>query len=883
MNRLFKFLLVAAAFLLIASPPNDAFAKKKKEDDKSKDNGKSFESLIKDFEKIEGMFTFYIKEDEGKVFMEIKPDQLGKLYACNITRSAGDGAYYDNGADLGEFPFEFKRVGKKVQMLVKNLRYRADSSSALSRAIERGVSNSIFGVAKIEGEPHKETKAILVDPSEFFVQDIGNTGYYLGKQRKLEFSFDKENSYLGAIKSFPLNSEIDAIYHFTTKKPNDSETIPRPYSMLHTYHFSIFELRDTGFKPRIADERVGYFQTLYQDYTDLSRETPYIRYINRWHLEKAFPDSAVSPPKEPIVYWIENTVPVEYRDYVRDGVLLWNKAFGKIGIRDAIVVKQMPDTATWDPADARYSTIRWIVRPGGTYAVGPSHTNPFTGQIYDADIRICADFIRWMYIYSDYYVDPLAAEDDNYEFNDGFGNNYRFQDNFAEELAKDAAFAHSIILARSDFDNASEVTKEFVRSYIIDLVTHEVGHTIGLRHNFKASIIHKNEQRHDTTITKSLGITASVMDYNPANIAPPGVEQGEFWHSTLGTYDYWAIEYGYKPIANAETPEDELPELKDIASLSADPLLPYGTDEDVFGNSMQGIDPFCNQRDLGDDPIAFYKDEIALSKELWSKIEEKFEKPGNRYQMIMAAFDRGWRSYYYASRVVTKFIGGIYRNNYHVGDSPDKLPFEPVAAAQQEEAMQFLREYIFAPEAFHFPASLLNKLQPERLEDFGYSAGKMKRIDYPLHDKVFSYQKEPIDRLFDPITLQRIQDIELRYNPGQDVYTMAEVFTDLRRAIWNEIVTKTNINSFRRRLQRYHLDKDIDMVLEANPDIPEDARTLARNDLKVLQGAIPGALANPNIDLITRAHLEESKARIDAALEAGIERSPTEPKKADNG
>jgi len=878
MRRLFKLSLILLVALIAIMPTSNLEAKKK-DKDKDKENGKAYETIIKDFQKIEGLFTFYVKSDEGKVFLSIKPDQLGQLYICNVTRSAGDGTYYDNGADQGEFPFEFKKIGEKVQMIVKNVRFRADSTSALARAIDRGVSNSIFGVAKIEGEPDKKTKAILVDPSMFFIQDINNTSYYLGKHRKLEYSFDKDNSYFGVIKSFPLNSEIDAHYHFKTKKPNKAQSFPSSYSMMHTYHFSLSALPETGFMPRLADDRVGYFQTLYQDYTDLEKETPYVRYINRWHLEKLYPDSAISPPKEPIVYWLENTIPEEYRPYVREGVLLWNKAFEKVGFRDAIVVKQMSDTASWDPADARYSTIRWVVFPGRSYAVGPSHTNPFTGQIYDADVRVCVDFIRWMFIYSDYYIDPLTDGTGEMDIpGDGIFNK-RYRCNYAEELAKDAGFAMTLLSARNDFDGTSEVTKEFVRSYIVDLVVHEVGHTLGLRHNFKASIIHTNEQRHDRARTSTMGITGSVMDYNPVNMAPEGVEQGEYFHTIPGTYDFWAIEYGYKPI-DAETPEDELPELEKIASRCADPLLTYGTDEDVFGNSMRGIDPLCNQRDLSDDPIAFYKDEIGLSKELWSKIEEKFEKPGNRYQKMLAAFSRGWRSYYYASRIAPKFIGGIYRNNYHVGDSENTLPFEPVSAAKQKEAMQFIKDYILAPDAFEFPASLLNKLQLERLEDFAWSAGDVKRVDYPIHDRIFSYQREPINRLFDPIALQRLQDIELRYEIGQEKYTMADMFTDLRRAVWTpEIISGKNINSFRRRLQSHHLEKVIGLAIQKQSGIPEDARMLARNDLKVLQRAIGKALNAPNLDIYTRAHLDESKARIDAALKAGIERSLLLPKK----
>lgn len=863
--------LAIIAVLLLTAAIARPDSKKKSDKEPEKDKGKPFETVIKDYQKIEGFFTFYIKPDEGKVYMEIKPDQFGVEYLCNMTRSAGDGTYYDNGADRGDFPFFFKRVGTKIYMMEKNLRYRADPASPLSRAIDRGVSNSIFGVAKIESLPQEETKALLIDPTGFFIQDISNTGYFLGKQRKLEYSFDKDNSYFGEIRSFPFNSEIDAIYHFKTSKPNEAETFPSPYSMLHTYHFSLSTLPKTDYRPRLADDRVGYFQTLYQDYSQLDTETPYVRYISRWYLEKAYPDSELSPPKEPIVFWLENTIPDEYRPYVRQGVLLWNKAFEKVGFKDAIVVKQMPDTASWDPADVRYNTVRWIVYPGQTYAVGPSRVNPYTGQIYDADVRVCVDFIRWMYIYSEYYVDPLAETNGNSsQWHDGF-TDQRYFCNYGQESAKDAAFAMCLLDARSDFDNQTEVTKEFVRSYIVDLVCHEVGHTLGLRHNFKASIIHTDQERNDRAITERDGITASVMDYNPANIAPPGVKQGEFWHSTPGTYDFWAIEYGYKPIA-ATSIEGERPELEKIAGRCGDPMLPYGTDEDVFGNSMIGIDPMCSQRDLSDDPIAFYRDELSLAKELWSKIEVKFEVPGNRYQKLMAAFDRGWRPYYYASTLMPKFIGGIYHNNYHVGDAPGTLPFEPVPAAKQKEAMEFLKKNIFAADAFDFPASLLNKLQLERLEDFNYSAGKVKRVDYPIHDRVFAYQKNAVDRIFDPIALQRMQDIELRFKPTDPKYTMADVFTDLRRAIWTEIVTGGNINGFRRRLQRYHLDKDISMAVEDKEGIPEDARTLARNDLKVLQGAIPKALSAPSLDLITRSHLEESKARIDAALDANLQR-----------
>ena len=187
MQKYLKLTFILLAVLIVITPFGNLEAKKKKDKEaETAKKDKPFATVIKDFEKIEGLFTFYVKPDESKVYIAVKPDQFGELYLCNITRSAGDGTYYDNGADRGEFPFEFKQIGKKIQMINKNLRFRADTSSTLLKAIERGVSNSIFGVAKIESEPDSTTQAVLIDPSAFFIQDISNTSYFLGKKRKLE-------------------------------------------------------------------------------------------------------------------------------------------------------------------------------------------------------------------------------------------------------------------------------------------------------------------------------------------------------------------------------------------------------------------------------------------------------------------------------------------------------------------------------------------------------------------------------------------------------------------------------------------------------------------------------------------------------------------------
>lgn len=873
-------LVLAFAILSLAASAQEKSEEKVKQDtnnveakeqvDKSIEKEKLFKELVEDFEVIEGLFTFYKKEDEGKVFMEIKPDQFDKIFLCSITREAGDGYYFDCAAMMGEFPFIFKRVGKKVLFIHKNVRFRADKDAAIHRAIARGLPNSIMGSAKIESQPHPERGSILVDPSGFFIQDIGLVSYIFSEHiKKVKYDFDKENSYFSLLKSFPENTEIEVALHFKSSNPKPVPTIPDARSFQHVYHYSLSTLPETNYRPRIADDRVGHFLTMYQDYTSVLSDSPYNRYINRWHLEKAEPKFKLSPPKQPIVFWLENTIPVEYREAVKEGILLWNKAFERIGFKDAIVVKQQPDDADWDPADVRYNTVRWIVQPGAAYAVGPSRTNPFTGQIYDADVRVSADYVRYIFREHEEFANPMGIGDSITASLGILGDLSRGSCDYWIGAAEQAAFCWNLLSARGLTGKEVDAEK-YIHDALVDLIVHEVGHTLGLRHNFKASTIHPVDRLQDKKMTAEYGLTGSVMDYNPVNIAPEGKKQGQYFHTTLGSYDYWAIEYAYKPI-DADSPESEIAVLEKIVSRVADPKLPYGTDEDAFGGA-RGIDPTCNRWDLGADPIAFYSDRIALAHELWGKMEKHFEKKGNRYQKLRLVFGQGIIEYRIAVMNVTKFIGGIYHYRDHIGDPNGRIPFEPVPAAKQREALEFLKKNVFDPETFNFSSDLLNKLAPERFEDFSESIWELKRIDYPIHDVILSIQTRPLDHLYDPILLSRMLDLELRYNKVEEPFTMLDMFEGVREAIWSEVSGPSNINSFRRALQRAHLGKLIELVAEPAKGVPEDARTLARADLIKLKSVIDRALSSEGLDAYTKAHLDETRAQIEAALKAGIER-----------
>jgi hypothetical protein len=376
---------------------------------------------------------------------------------------------------------------------------------------------------------------------------------------------------------------------------------------------------------------------------------------------------------------------------------------------------------------------------------------------------------------------------------------------------------------------------------------------------------------HDDELTTEKGLTGSIMDYVPVNIAQKGEEQGQYWQTTLGPYDYWAIEYAHKPI-DAETTEDEVPELEKIASKVADPDLAYGTDEDAFP-CPQGIDPSCNRYDLGEDMLAYHRMQVELAKELWGRMESHFEKPGTRYRKIRRVFENGLYQYQMAVSNTPKYIGGIYHYRDHVGDPDGRLPFEPVPAAKQREVIDFIAAEFLSPDAFKLPADLLNKLAPDRFEDFHDSNWNMRRIDYPLHETVGSMQNRLVNSLYQPLMLARMLDIELRYGEDDDRFTIAELFEKLRNSIWSELQEPENINSFRRELQRKHLSKLIDLAIRPSQEAPQDASSLARMDLINIKNAIEDALPKNNLNTYTRAHLDETIARIQLALNPVVQRN----------
>ena len=875
MKRIIHFIIICFSLnCLMADPykplPIDFLDKTKIKKEKKKevkptskkDKRKAYEDLVKDMESIEGFFDFYV--DKDKVYMSISPEQLNVEFLMGFTRQAGDGYQFDGASMMGEGVYFFKRVGDMIQLVEKNTKFRADKSRAIHKSIESHIPNSIIASSKISGKPSEETQAILIDANKLFMYDFAN----VSRRTNNKYTFDKENSYYNYIKSFPLNTEIDIYLHYKSKNPQDRFTLASTKSMMHRYHISISAIESSYYTSRLEDDRVGYFTTMYQDYSKTLKEDPYVRYINRWDLRKQNPHEKLSKPVEPIVYWLENTIPKEFRPAVTKGILGWNKAFEKLGFVDAIVVKQMPDDATWDPADVRYNTIRWMVQPESAYAVGPSRANPYTGELYDADIRISNDYVR--FYFDDYvnFIDPLLSEksieDIWQEGHDHHDHDKSMTCNYGEYLKHKMSFTWNYLVSNNMIGDSNEEMMRFVEDGIVDLLLHEVGHTLGLRHNFKASSVFSVEELSNPSFTDMYGVTGSVMDYNATNLLDGG---HNYFQTKPGPYDYWAIEYGYavQPEGSNVTNDEWL---ESIASKSTEPWLAYATDEDTYST---GIDPLTNRRDMTSDPIRFYEHQIKIANDYWANISTNFEKDGERYPKLRSVFYQGLYEYNGASRNLPKFIGGIHHSRHHIGQNKDVLPMTVVDADVQRKALNFLIENILDSDAFYFSPTFLNKLAPERYDDFTDQLWRMKRLDFPIHNIIRNLQRSTLIRVHSPKIIHRVHDNVLKVNKKDDKFTLFEMFNTISDELWLELNRVEEINSFRRETQSFYIDLLSSIYFDENNLFPKDAKSISYSMLRKIRSNISEALPYYVFeDETTSAHLRLMINKIDSIIDAQV-------------
>jgi len=402
---------------------------------------------------------------------------------------------------------------------------------------------------------------------------------------------------------------------------------------------------------------------------------------------------------------------------------------------------------------------------------------------------------------------------------------------------------------------------EYVNEAVKWVTMHEVGHTLGLRHNFRASVDTPNERLADRDWTRERGLVGSVMDYATPNIAGPGQPAGDFYIRGMGSYDRWAIAYGYTPDADRAAA---------LARQAAQPGHAYGTDEDNRGPGA--LDPTVNIYDLGQDPLSWGKERARTIRGTWSDVPTFALEDDASYAGATAVFSSLLFQYARALGTGVKYIGGQYLYRDHVGDPDGRRPFVNVPRERQVEALSFLVESGFSEDAFALPPEVLQQFGANRWSHWGSQLTIDGRIDYPYHTEVLDLQRTLLAQITDPMVFARIRDAEMKFGTSE-VLTIPELLESLTDAIWSELRAKESVPAMRRDLQRAHLERMIELVTDAPDGTPADARSVARMTLESLRNALDAALSTTALDAYTRAHLNESRVRVDRALSAGIELS----------
>jgi hypothetical protein len=861
-----------------------------------------FDSVVKGAKEYEGLFKLYHRDDQ--LFAEIKQHQLDQPFLCpiSIARGLAQGGHMLNFDE--QWVLVFHRVGDRLFLIRRNVHFKAQPGSAVARAVETTYADSVLMALPLRAV-NPARQSILINLNDIFMTDFA---------RLRRGHFDAGRSTWARIKAFSRNIELQVAATYAGGGGDDSVIDNRGTTVV--IHYGLCQLPDSGYTPRLADDRVGHFLSVVKDYTNDTRDTPFVRYVKRWRLERSDGSpwkegGKLVPPKKKIVFWIEKSVPDEYRAYVREGILEWNKAFAKVGFRDAIEVRQQ-ENEDFDPEDVNYNTFRWITNDGG-YAMGPSRANPLTGEIFDADIVFDASMVRYYRSEANVFggsaalddISPIRAQQEglglgSLHLRGGTGGwddrpgrkldpftqaRYRAITNGVCECGpclKRELNLLGLAIALRDTGSAPPgsqtgvLSEELIGQAIKETTMHEVGHTLGLRHNFKASTMLDNKDLHNQAITRTRGLVGSVMDYNPVNLAPKGVKQGDYFTSTIGPYDYWAIEYAYRPLAGGT--DGEYAELKKIASKGAQPGLDYSTDEDLYTSS----DPYVNQWDLGSDPMKFAQERILLAEELLSKLADKGAKSGEGFQTTRQAFALLLREYGNGAFLISKFIGGVSMHRDHAGDPKGRDPFIVVDADKQRAALRFLQEHILTDRPFRFSPKLIRRLGSDRWVHWGSYQGIAGRAEYPVHQRILAVQRVVLEHALRGPVLARIQNNALKHDDAKvKPLEMAEVFRSLTDAIWSDPLNagkngkKLELSVIKRNLQREHLKKLTGLVLTPG-SAPADARSLARLHLKEVSTCVNGLLAeNVAIDDTSRAHLQETSERIAKVLGASMQ--VTEP------
>ena len=903
---------------------------------------KGYEKVVSTADGQQSFLTIWKRDKDGQMLAALPGGYEGKHFFIAMTVASGQ-EYA--GLQAGDMYVYWKRYDKTLALVQPNISIRSDgdqeSKDSVNRLFTDRVLLEVPIVTMMGGSPVIDMDALLV----------GQASKFFGSQVRISSS---RLIKIAKAKAFPKNVEL-------------AFEVPAANGQLQTIHYSISEIpENTGYQPRKADERVGYFTTSYSDYGKYKDKDVKVRYINRWHLDKADPSLQMSPPKNPIVFYIEHTTPVRYRRWVREGILYWNKAFEKVGISNALEVyyqdKRSDAHMEKDPEDVRYNFIRWLNNNIGT-AIGPSRVHPKTGQILDADIILTDGWIRHFWTQFHEVMPQLAMEGmspetmawlarnpdwdprvrlaptgkrehiahelaalattpygghplsqtetgliGNAEYDGLAGRNCQINGmcRLAEGMALDVAlFRMQAVLAdqlaadsedkddskgdkKDEKDDKEEpaaekkeqkkdekkepkkeepmidgIPESFIGPLLAELVCHEVGHTLGLRHNFKGSAVYSLADINSEKIKGQKPLAGSVMDYLPVNMNyEDGKVQGDYTMTGVGPYDIWAIEYGY-------TLEKDL---KPILDRVAEPELLYATDEDTYGP-----DPLARRYDLSSDPLDYAENQMRIAKYNRQRLIDKLVKDGETWSYVRKGYEMTLAMQMRSVSMMANWLGGAHVYRDKKGDKNARLPIEVVCAEKQRKALAFVIENTFKDEVYDLSEDLLRRMTVDKW--FDDSASIMEDSTWPVHDTIMGIQASALTMVMNPTTLRRIYDNEFLVPADQDALTLPELLDTLTAAVWTELdnvgdtkytARKPMISSLRRNLQREYLERLIDLSGSATggTEAYKPISNLVCRQLRQIKDMRIKPVLEKALDPYTRAHLDDAVEKIEKALEA---------------
>jgi hypothetical protein len=765
-----------------------------------------------------GVFTVHRIRD--RVYYEIPKAMLGRefLWVSQIAATASGAGF--GGQAAGNRVVKWERRDRRILLRSVSYEIVADAKQPIARAVQQSNVDAILMAFPIETVGKDD--APVIEVSRLFTTEVPEFNV---RARLRARAFDGSRSFVERAKAFPTNIEVRALHTFTT--PNEAPgggggpapapgpggplggITARPGSSRVVMSYSMLLLPETPMQPRLHDERVGYFALTQRDYGVEEHRAPTRRYIARWRLEKKDPSAAISEPVKPIVYYIDPATPAKWIPYVKRGVEAWQPAFEAAGFKQAIVARDAPSASEdpeWSPEDARYSVIRWLPSTVEN-AQGPHIRDPRSGEILESDILMYHNVLNLLTHW--YFVQAGP--------NDPRAKTLPLPDALMGEL-------------------------------VYYVVAHEVGHTLGLPHNMKASSLYPFEKLRDPAWLKTNGHTPTIMDYSRFNylVQPEDGVPAADLVPKIGPYDLFSIKWGYQPIPGAASADAEKPTLDEWArQQDQTPWLRFST------SNSAGSDPGELTEAVGDaDAIKATTLGLKNLERVSALLLPATVRPGEPYDDLQEAYGRLLGQWVLELNHVAAIVGGFDSQQKHGGQAG--VVFTPIAKARQVAAVQFLNANAFKTPGFLVNPEVLRRIEP---------AGALERLR--------TAQQRVLASVLSSARLGRL--VEREAIDGAGAYAPTDFLADVRRGVWTELggAGAVRIDAFRRNLQRAYIETLAERV-NGRQSASDDARALFRQELRLLDQQLAGALARGG-DGVTQAHVHDARALIRRALDPTVQ------------